>query len=61
MAEHPIAVRYCRVLIGQFLGALDRGDWLNASPTGRSVELKGDDAVIDEATAAGLRALGYAR
>ena len=61
MAEHPIAARYCRVLIGQFLGALDRGDWLNANPTGRSVELKGDDAVIDEATAAGLRALGYAR
>jgi arylsulfatase A-like enzyme len=61
MAEYPIAVRYCRVLIGQFLGALDRGDWLNANPPGRSVELRGDDAVIDEATAAGLRALGYAR
>jgi arylsulfatase A-like enzyme len=61
LAAYPIAVRYCRVLLGQFLGAIDRGDWLNANPVGRSVELKGDDAVIDEATAAGLRALGYAR
>lgn len=61
LAAYPIAVRYCRVLLGQFLGAIDRGDWLNANPIGRSVELKGDDAVIDEATAAGLRALGYAR
>jgi uncharacterized sulfatase len=61
LAEHAVALRYCRVLLGQFLGALDRGDWLNADPPGRSVELKGDDAVIDEATAAGLRALGYAR
>jgi choline-sulfatase len=61
LAEHPVAVRYCRVLLGQFLGALDRGDWLNADPPGRSLELKGDDAEIDEATAAGLRALGYAR
>jgi arylsulfatase A-like enzyme len=61
MAEHPVAARYCRVLLGQFLGALDRGDWLNADPPGRSLELKGVDADVDEATAAGLRALGYAR
>jgi choline-sulfatase len=61
LGEYPVAARYCRVLLGQFLGALDRGDWLNAEPAGRSVELKGADADIDEATAAGLRALGYAR
>lgn len=61
LAEHPVATRYCRILLGQFLGALDRGDWLNADPPGRSIELKGDDADVDEATAAGLRALGYAR
>ena len=61
LAEHPVALRYCRILLGQFLGALDRGDWLNANPPGRSVELQGDEAVIDDATAAGLRALGYAR
>lgn len=61
LGEHPVAMRYCRILLGQFLGALDRGDWLNADPPGRSVELKGDEAVIDDATAAGLRALGYAR
>ncbi|HET8936291.1 MAG TPA: sulfatase [Polyangiales bacterium] len=61
MAEHPVAARYCRVLLGQFLGAVDRGDWLNADPTGRSIELKGVDTDIDEATEAGLRALGYAR
>jgi arylsulfatase A-like enzyme len=61
LSEHPVALRYCRILLGQFLGALDRGDWLNPDPPGRSLELKGDDAVIDDATAAGLRALGYAR
>jgi arylsulfatase A-like enzyme len=58
--EYPIAMRYCRVLLGQFLGARDRGDWLNADPRGRSVELKEEDTDIDEATRAGLKALGYA-
>jgi hypothetical protein len=46
--------------LGQFLGARDRGDWLNADPRGRSVELKEEDTDIDEATRAGLKALGYA-
>jgi choline-sulfatase len=57
---HPIAMRYCRTLLGQFLGTRDRGDWLTAAPKGRSVELKGGAADIDETTRAGLRALGYA-
>jgi arylsulfatase A-like enzyme len=58
--KHPIAMRYCRVLLGQFLGARDRGDWLSADPRGRSVEFKEEDTDIDEATRAGLKALGYA-
>jgi choline-sulfatase len=57
---HAIALRYCRILLGQFLGARDRGDWLTANPKGKSVELKGEVADIDETTKAGLKALGYA-
>jgi choline-sulfatase len=57
---HPVAMRYCRILLGQFLGARDRGDWLNADPPQRSVELKGEDTEVDEVTRAGLKALGYA-
>jgi hypothetical protein len=47
-------------MLGQFLGARDRGDWLTAVPKGKSVELKAEVADIDETTKAGLKALGYA-
>jgi choline-sulfatase len=57
---HAIAMRYCRIMLGQFLGARDRGDWLIATPRGKSVELKGDMADIDDTTKADLKALGYA-
>lgn len=57
---HPVAMRYCRILLGQFLGARDRGDWTNADPPQGSVELKGEDTEIDDDTRSGLRALGYA-
>jgi arylsulfatase A-like enzyme len=57
---HGVALRYCRILLGQFLGARDRGDWLNPDPPGRSVALHGDVADLDEATRGGLRSLGYA-
>lgn len=59
-AEHPIAMRYCRILLGAFLGARNRGDILNAEPARPSVELRGGNALVDESTRAGLRALGYA-
>ena len=60
LAEHPIALRYCRILLGAFLGAKNRGDFTNAEPGRPSVELRGGEAQVDEATKAGLRALGYA-
>jgi arylsulfatase A-like enzyme len=58
--QHPIAMRYCRIMLGQFLGARDRGDWLTAVPKRKSVELKAEVADIDENTKTGLKALGYA-
>jgi arylsulfatase A-like enzyme len=57
---HAVALRYCRILIGQFLGARDRGDWLNPDPPGRSVVLHGEVADLDDTTRGGLRSLGYA-
>jgi arylsulfatase A-like enzyme len=60
LKSHPIALRYCRILLGQFLGARDRGDWVSAVQKGKSVELKSEAAEMDEATKAGLKALGYA-
>jgi choline-sulfatase len=59
LGAHPIALRYCRILLGQFLGTRDRGDWLSAEPQGKSVELTGEAADLDDATKAGLKALGY--
>jgi hypothetical protein len=53
-ASHPIAMRYGRVLLGQFLGARDRGDWLSAEPKTKSVALKGTPVAIDPATRAHL-------
>ncbi|HKP58850.1 MAG TPA: sulfatase [Polyangiales bacterium] len=60
LKSHPIALRYCRILLGQFLGTRDRGDWVSAVPKGKSVELKSEAADMDDATKAGLKALGYA-
>jgi choline-sulfatase len=58
--KHPVAMRYCRTLLGQFMGAADRGDWLSANQTRKSVVLKQEAAEMDDATKAGLKALGYA-
>jgi choline-sulfatase len=60
LASHPIALRYCRILLGQFMGARDRGDWTAAAPKGKSVDLKSEGVDMDEKTKAGLKALGYA-
>jgi hypothetical protein len=60
LAEHPIALRYCRILLGSFLGARNRGDPLNPEPARPSPAFRAGNAPVDEATRAGLRALGYA-
>jgi arylsulfatase A-like enzyme len=60
IARHPVAMRYCRVLLGQFLGARDRGDWLNPDPKRSSPVFSAEATNIDAQTAGQLKALGYA-
>jgi arylsulfatase A-like enzyme len=57
---HPIARRYCRILLGQFLGATDLGDYLSATQTKKSATFGDEKTDIDEKTREGLKALGYA-
>lgn len=58
--KNPIAMRYCRTMLGQFLGARDRHNWLTADSSKQSVELQQEAADMDPKTKAGLKALGYA-
>jgi arylsulfatase A-like enzyme len=55
----PIGRRYSRMLLGQFLGATDRSNWLSAEQKG-GTELKREDAEMDDTIRDQLRALGYA-
>jgi choline-sulfatase len=58
-ADHPIAMRYLRIHLGQFLGARDRRAWMDANQTAREA-LGSEQADIDETTRQQLRELGYA-
>ena len=58
-AEHPVAARYCRILLGVWNGAANRARWLEADQ-GRGQELQGGNATMDPEIRAQLRALGYA-
>ena len=55
----PIGRRYSRMLLGQFLGASNRGDWLSADQKG-GTQLEREDAEMDDTIRDQLRALGYA-
>jgi choline-sulfatase len=55
----PIGRRYTRMLLGQFLGSTDRGDWLSADQKG-GTQLKREEAEMDDTIRDQLRALGYA-
>ena len=55
----PIGRRYARMLLGQFLGATDRGDWLSAEQKG-GTQLERENAEMDDTIRDQLRALGYA-
>jgi arylsulfatase A-like enzyme len=55
----PIGQRYARILLGQFLGATDRGDWLSAEQRG-GTQLQRENAPMDDTIREQLRALGYA-
>ncbi|MFK7987860.1 MAG: sulfatase [Sandaracinaceae bacterium] len=56
--RHAIALRYLRGLMGQHLGAADRGDWLNAGG-GDARVLPQAESQIDAELCAQLRQLGY--
>ncbi|MDH3484185.1 MAG: sulfatase [Myxococcales bacterium] len=55
----PIGRRHCRMLLGQFLGATDRGDWLSAEQKS-GTQLERENAEMDDTIRDQLRALGYA-
>ncbi|MGB8332769.1 MAG: sulfatase [Polyangiales bacterium] len=55
----PIGRRYSRMLLGQFLGATARGDWLSAEQKG-GTQLQRENAEMDNTIRDQLRALGYA-
>ena len=60
-AAHSIARRYCRILLGQFLGAGNRAEWLAATPSGPGLSLPHEHAsTIDAEQCRRLAALGYA-
>ncbi|MDD9946187.1 MAG: sulfatase [Myxococcales bacterium] len=57
--KYPVAMRYCRTMLGQFLGADSKGNWL-AAGGGTREALKAEDTDIDSETRDQLKALGYA-
>ena len=58
--QHPVAMRYCRIMLGQFLGAKDRRRWWFSNPGERSRRLESEETDIDPTTREQLRQLGYA-
>lgn len=55
----PVGQRYARILLGQFLGATNRAEWLSAEQT-EGTRLEREDAPMDDTIREQLRALGYA-
>ncbi|HET6416784.1 MAG TPA: sulfatase [Polyangiales bacterium] len=55
----PIGRRYSRMMLGQFLGATDRADWLSAEQKS-GTQLQRENAEMDDTIRDQLRALGYA-
>ncbi len=58
--SRPIAMRYLRIMLGQFLGASNRGRWLEPSTGPAAGALQTEDAAMDDTIRGQLRALGYA-
>jgi choline-sulfatase len=59
VTQYPIAMRYCRVMLGQFLGAKDRARWLEGEQR-EGVALESEEADMDDTIREQLKALGYA-
>ncbi|MGE0785340.1 MAG: sulfatase [Sandaracinaceae bacterium] len=57
--ELPIAGRYTRILLGQYLGAQNRAQWLQGQQE-QGTALEAEQAVMDDTIREQLRALGYA-
>ncbi len=58
-SKYPIASRYTASLLGQFLGASDRRNWLIGNQ-GTGTKLEQENAAIDETLREQLKGLGYA-
>jgi arylsulfatase A-like enzyme len=58
--DHPIAMRYCRTMLGQFLGATNRQNWLLPEQGAAAPALQRENAEMDETIRGQLEALGYA-
>ncbi|MGF1468911.1 MAG: sulfatase [Sandaracinaceae bacterium] len=56
---HPVATRYLRGLIGQYLGAADRGAWLEAGTEEEAPVVPGEGARIDAALCRQLERIDY--
>ncbi len=58
MSARPIAARYCRILLGQFLRATNRAQWLEAVQ-GRGAQVDSAASELDDTTREQLRQIGY--
>lgn len=56
--RHPIAARFLRVMLGQYLGARDRGQWLQSEQQD-GTRFQTENAEMDQTIRDQLRALGY--
>ena len=58
ITDHPVAARYLRILQGQYLGATNLSQWMEAEQ-GQGRTYEADRAQMDEATRQQLQAIGY--
>lgn len=59
LTRHPIAARFLRIHLGQYLGSRDRGHWWQATQR-EGAQIQTEQAEMDDTIRAQLRALGYA-
>jgi arylsulfatase A-like enzyme len=59
LTRHPIAARFLRIHLGQYLGSRDRGHWWQATQR-EGTQIQTEQAEMDDTIRAQLRALGYA-
>jgi hypothetical protein len=58
MTAHPVAARYCRILLSQFVGATNRAQWLEAAQS-RGANVDSATSELDETTRQQLIQMGY--